>query len=205
MEAKTCAIFQISFHCAFLFLISNLQTAIAAVSTDKTCSNTYKIYILTSCNSTTYPADCYKSLKSYYNTIKTDPLKLCKTSLKVTLKTARNTSALVSSIAKQGGLSSAEKAIVKDCIDEISDSIDELKDSLDEMEHLGTGSRLHLQIANIQTWVSAALTDENTCTDEIDEGNKVSKSVKNKIRKSVVNLAKQTSNSLALINNNLKS
>ncbi|KAJ0043995.1 hypothetical protein Pint_17250 [Pistacia integerrima] len=179
MEAKTCAIFQLSFLCAFLFLISNLQTAIAAVSTDKTCSNTYKIYILTSCNSTTYPADCYKSLKSYYNTIKTDPLKLCKTSLK--------------------------KAIVKDCIDEISDSIDELKDSLDEMEHLGTGSRLHLQIANIQTWVSAALTDENTCTDEIDEGNKVSKSVKNKIRKSVVNLAKQTSNSLALINNNLKS
>lgn len=203
MEAKTCKIFQSSFLLAFFFLISYMQTAVVAASTDKTSSNTYKIYILKSCNSTTYPNDCYNSLKPYYNKIKNDPLKLCKTSLKVALRTARNTSALVSSIKKQGGLSSAEEGIVKDCIDAIGDSVDELKDSLDEMGNLGSGSNLEFQIDNIKTWVSAAITDESTCTDGIDEG-KVSKSVKNKIKKSVVNLARQTSNSLALINSNLK-
>ena len=54
------------------------------------------------------------------------------------------------------------------------------------------------QIYDIKTWVSAALTDENTCTDGFD-GVSVSKTVKNTIRKSILSVATPTSNALSLI------
>ena len=88
-------------------------------------------------------------------------------------------------------------AIIKDCIENIKDSIDELKQSLNEMGHLGR-SNVKAQIYDIRTWVSAALTDENTCTDGFD-GVSVSKTVKNTIRKSILSVATPTSNALSLI------
>ncbi|OMO98098.1 Pectinesterase inhibitor [Corchorus olitorius] len=60
------------------------------------------------------------------------------------------------------------------------------------------------QMENIRTWVSAALTDEGTCTDEFD-GQKVSDAVNKRIKKTVLKLAKLTSNCLALIDNLINS
>lgn len=137
-----------------------------------------------------------------YNTVKSDPVELCKTSLSKTLKTASSTSALVKKIAKSGGLSSAEKGIVNDCVELSGDSVDQLKNSLNEMDRLKTGPYRSFQIDSIKTWVSAAITDGTTCTDELEEG-KVRESLKNKIEESVKNLTGQIINSLALINRNL--
>ncbi|GAV64869.1 PMEI domain-containing protein [Cephalotus follicularis] len=183
----------------FLLFISNMQTTLATTTTSNNSSQTYQDYIKIACNSTTYPEICYNSLASYASTIKTDPQKLCNTALSITLKAARNESALVSAIAKQKGLTSTEKAIVKDCIDNVGDSVDELKQSLKELEGL-QGSDVQFHMANLKTWVSAAITDEETCTDGFN-GNKVNATVKNKIRNSILNLAKLTSISLALIDN----
>ncbi len=52
---------------------------------------------------------------------------------------------------------------------------------------------------DIQTWVSAALTDEDTCTDGFAE-NAMNGNVKTTVRARVVNMAHMTSNALALIN-----
>ncbi|KAJ6410676.1 hypothetical protein OIU84_007432 [Salix udensis] len=80
----------------------------------------------------------------------------------------------------------------------MGDSIDMLKQSLKALGSVN-GSEIEFQISNIKTWMSAAMTDETTCTDGIDE-RKISDEVMRKIRKSIVNISMLTSNALALIN-----
>ncbi|KAJ4706203.1 21 kDa protein-like [Melia azedarach] len=190
----------------FLLLISNIHTTSAETTATAAKSNSLKIYkkfIKTSCNATTYPSLCYKYLSSYANSIKTDSLNLCKAALVVNLKAAGKTSSLLRSIARKG-LHPAEKAVMKDCIEEIDDSVYELKQASNIMGKL-KGSDLANQIDDIKTWVSAAITDEETCTDGFDEEEmKIRASVQNQIRKNVVNLGKVTGNTLALIINRFR-
>lgn len=204
MEARSFTIPSCSllaFALTVLLLISNINPTLAGTSTTAK-SNSLKIYknfIKTSCNSTLYPALCYKYLSSYASTIKTDSVKLCNTALTVNLKAANKTSALVTSMAKEGGLRPAEKAVIEDCNEEIDDCVDELRKASNVLDNLRDTLNKEDQMADIKTWVSAAMTDEDTCMDEFEENN-VRESVKNKIKKSIVDLRKITSNSLALIN-----
>lgn len=204
MEARSFTIPSCSrlfFALTVLLLISNINPTLAGTSTTAK-SNSLKIYknfIKTSCNSTLYPALCYKYLSSHSSTIKTDSVKLCNTALTVNLKAANKTSALVTSMAKKGGLRPSEKAVIEDCNEEIDDCVDELRKASNVLDNLRDALNKEDQMADIKTWVSAAMTDEDTCMDEFEENN-VRESVKNKIKKSIVDLRKITSNSLALIN-----
>lgn len=204
MEARSFTIPSCSrlfFALTVLLLISNINPTLAGTSTTAK-SNSLKIYknfIKTSCNSTLYPALCYKYLSSHSSTIKTDSVKLCNTALTVNLKAANKTSALVTSMAKKGGLRPSEKAVIEDCNEEIDDCVDELRKASNVLDNLRDALNKEDQMADIKTWVSAAMTDEDTCMDEFEENN-VRESVKNKIKKSIVDLRQITSNSLALIN-----
>lgn len=204
MEARSFTIPSCSllfFALTVLLLISNINPTLAGTSTTAK-SNSLKIYknfIKTSCNSTLYPALCYKYLSSYASSIKTDSVKLCNTALTVNLKAANKTSALVTSMAKKGGLRPSEKAVIEDCNEEIDDCVDELRKASNVLDNLRDALNKEDQMADIKTWVSAAMTDEDTCMDEFEENN-VRESVKNKIKKSIVDLRQITSNSLALIN-----
>ncbi|KAG5230555.1 hypothetical protein IMY05_015G0111400 [Salix suchowensis] len=182
----------------FLICISNMEISLADTNTTKNSTETYTNYLKKACNSTLYPQICFESLSSYTSTIKTNGLKLCTKALTVTLKAASNTSRLVRSLSKEGNLSKVEAGIIKDCIDEMGDSIDMLKKSLKALGSIN-GSEIEFQISNIKTWMSAAMTDETTCTDGIDE-RKISDEVMRKIRKTIVNISMLTSNALALIN-----
>ncbi|KAB5525362.1 hypothetical protein DKX38_023111 [Salix brachista] len=182
----------------FLLCISNMEISLADTNTTKNSTETYTNYLKKACNSTLYPQICFESLSSYTSTIKTNGLKLCTKALTVTLKAASNTSRLVKSLSKEGNLSKAEAGIIKDCIDEMGDSIDMLKQSLKALGSVN-GSEIEFLISNIKTWMSAAMTDETTCTDGIDE-RKISDEVMRKIRKTIVNISMLTSNALALIN-----
>ncbi|KAG6655454.1 hypothetical protein CIPAW_05G217500 [Carya illinoinensis] len=192
----------LSYHHVFMMLLtllfmSTLQAVLATTNT----SQTYEKYIITSCNSTTYPQLCYSSLSPYASKIKANPKKLCKTSLSVGLEAAQNASSIVSKQLKQkGSLTSSETAVIKDCVVNIKKSIDELRESLDAMDKL-SGWDKEFQMSNIKTWVSAALTDENTCLDGFEEGQEISEKVKNKVRKRILEVARLTSNALYLINN----
>ncbi|XP_031378638.1 21 kDa protein-like [Punica granatum] len=66
------------------------------------------------------------------------------------------------------------------------------------MKDLG-GPEFEMQMGNIQTRVSAALTDEDTCMDGI-EGRAFNGEVKRTIKSRIVRVAQLTSNALALIN-----
>ncbi|TQD98497.1 hypothetical protein C1H46_015745 [Malus baccata] len=148
-----------------LLIITNMQTTVATSSS----SQTYKTYVKTACNSTTYPLICYKSLSSYASKIKSNPRKLCIYALSVTLTASKNASSVVSKQSKKAGLTPTQKGAINDS-----------------------------QLDDIKTWVSAVLTDDATCTDEFDDV-KVSTAIKIAIKNSIVTAARLASNALSLI------
>lgn len=156
-------------------------------------------YIKTSCSVTTYPRLCYHSLAIYAGKIKTNPKVLAHTALNVTLAATKDTSVIMRKLSKIRGLKPVETAAALDCVEEIGDAVDELQQSLYELGHVVRGSNFWHQMSDIQTWVSAALTDEHTCMDGFEERHMRGR-VETVVRRYIVNVAHLTSNALALIN-----
>lgn len=155
-------------------------------------------FIRNSCQSTTYPRLCFSSLSIHANLIQNSTQLLASTALNVSLSSTRSTSTMMVTLSKSQGMSPQVIAAMKDCVEELSDSVEELQRSIGEMRKF-KGSNFQLMINDIQTWVSAALTDETTCTDGF-HGNAMNGNVKTIVRGRVVNVAQLTSNALALIN-----
>ncbi|KAH6755691.1 Plant invertase/pectin methylesterase inhibitor superfamily protein [Perilla frutescens var. hirtella] len=157
-------------------------------------------FIKTSCSATTYPTLCYSSLSSHASAIKQNPKLLASAALTVSLKTAVSTSADMVKLSHTAGMMPREVSAMQDCVEELSDTVDQLRNSMAEMKQLKGGSNFALLINDVQTWVSAALTDEDTCMDGFD-GKFMNGGVKTAVRGNILNVAHLTSNALALINN----
>lgn len=159
-----------------------------------------KTFIKTSCNKATYPKLCYTSLSPYAPIIGTNLKKLTKVAITITLKTAQNTSSSISKILNQKGLNKTELAIVRACVENVKDSVYEVTLSLKAFAKLKWDGKSFdkRSMENIKTWMSAAITDEDTCIDGF-EGRSVKTSVKRFIRKCILKLDMVTSNALALI------
>ncbi|XP_010264393.1 PREDICTED: 21 kDa protein-like [Nelumbo nucifera] len=185
---------------AFLFLMvfssSNMKTC-TCLATNTSNPNTTD-FIRTSCGVTTYPQLCYTSLSSFASSIQANPRKLAQTALNISITSAQSTSVLVSKLSQRRDLKTWEAATVKDCVDQIEDSIDELKQSLEQLQKL-EGPGIDFKMSNIKTWLSAALSNDETCMDGID-GKDINEEVNSTIKKSILNVAKLTSNALAIIN-----
>lgn len=158
-------------------------------------------FIKTSCKATRYPALCVKSLSMYASTIQQSPKQLARTALAVSLDRARSASKYVSQLHKANGLKPRERAAVNDCSNNVGDSVYELARSAQELSRAGRkgSAKFRWHMSNVQTWVSAAITDEYTCVDGLAEtaGNGQLKAA---LRSRVVHVARLTSNALALVN-----
>ncbi|XP_039010585.1 21 kDa protein-like [Hibiscus syriacus] len=121
--------------------------------------------------------------------------------MSVSLKRARSAQAFISKMKKFRGLRKREYEAIKDCIEEMSEGVDRLSKSVQELKHMGQakGQDFLWHISNVETWVSAALTDENTCFDGF-AGRVLDGKVKASIRARVLNVAQVTSNALSLVN-----
>lgn len=80
------------------------------------------------------------------------------------------------------------------------DALSRLNDSVSAMQ-VGSGKELVLtkeKISDIQTWISAAMSDQETCNDGLQEmGSTVADKVKSQVRSSKESI----SNSLAIVSN----
>ncbi|KAK9045648.1 hypothetical protein V6N11_051557 [Hibiscus sabdariffa] len=137
---------KLSFLVFSLSILLLLTLDVPTVSASKTSNKSprlkaYKSYIKKACNSAAYPKECYQSLSKYAPAIKTDPEKLYRVSLFVTIKAARRTSSSISSLWRLNGLSPADRSIVRDCGLTISDAIDQMKQSLTVMASLQGADR----------------------------------------------------------------
>lgn len=72
----------------------------------------------------------------------------------------------------------------------------ELRRSLGELQHLKQAT-FRWQLSNAETWVSAALTDEDTCLDGFDG---VNGKVKTEVQRRITRVARVTSNALYMVN-----
>lgn len=179
----------------FTILISSTVSAARARAGTGTIDTRF---VRTSCSLTSYPKLCFSSLSSRASAIRSDPKILAHEALSVSLETARSTSATMVKLAHTHGLTPREVGAMRDCMEELSDSVDQLRRSLGEMEKLNAWN-YDLSINNIQTWVSGALTDDDTCIDGF-AGKSMNGNTKIVVRKRIVNVAHMTSNALALIN-----
>ncbi|KAL2550217.1 Plant invertase/pectin methylesterase inhibitor superfamily protein [Forsythia ovata] len=94
----------------------------------------------------------------------------------------------------------SERAAIKDCLEEMSDNVDRLSKSIEELKSMGQpgGEEFIWHMFNVETWVSAALTDDSACVDGLS-GWTLNGSIKSSIKARMTNLAQVTSNALALL------
>ncbi|KAI6679781.1 hypothetical protein NL676_033662 [Syzygium grande] len=151
--------------------------------------------IHSSCSHARYPDLCLRTLSSYAGPTD-NPRDVARAALKISLSHARRTSSYLSSQASSFK-SKRERGALADCLEQMSDSVDELRRSLAELKHLRGGEELRWQLSNAETWVSAALTNEDTCLDGFQE---VDGNVKGDVRRKISDVARVTSNALYLIN-----
>ncbi|XP_038875547.1 21 kDa protein-like [Benincasa hispida] len=158
-------------------------------------------FIESSCKVTRYPALCVQSLSSYATTIRQSGRQLARMALSVSLSKARLAAAFVAKLGKGGGMKGLEYQAVKDCIENMGDSVDRLGQSVKELGDLRrtAGGDFLWHMNNVQTWVSAALTDETTCLDGF-AGRRLDGQIKAAIRQRITLVAQITSNALALVN-----
>ncbi|XP_038697287.1 21 kDa protein-like [Tripterygium wilfordii] len=185
-----------------LLLLLNLHSIGAVVSADPTTESSDSEYIRTSCGSTLYPDVCYTSLSRYASAVQSDPGRLARVAIAVNLSNARKMASYLSNLTREGGTNTGAASALHDCVSNLGDAVDEIEDSLKQMRDIGAGgaSDFRFKISNVQTWMSAALTDEETCTDgfeDVPEGDKI----KEKVLEGVGDVKKLTSNAVALVNN----
>ncbi|KAK9724471.1 hypothetical protein RND81_05G074900 [Saponaria officinalis] len=86
---------------------------------------------------------------------------------------------------------------MKDCKELLGDAraIEELTKSIVEMDKIKDYKNFRFHMSNIETWVSAALTDASTCIDDFE-----GKNVKTMVKMMMDELEKRTSNALCIVN-----
>ncbi|XP_010533759.1 PREDICTED: 21 kDa protein-like [Tarenaya hassleriana] len=187
-----------------LIQVSNTSATDQTTNSNQTMnSNQTDIdYIKTSCNVTLYQTLCCTSLYPYASLIDSNPEKLANTALNLTLSETKSAQKFVKFISRhrQGSFTPREAAAMEDCMEEMSDSVYELKDSVNELKTINYSS-FEMVMSDVQTWVSAALTDEDTCMEGFEEGGGEARTeIKELVRKHIDRVACMTSNALALIN-----
>lgn len=183
---------------AFFILFQLSASCVMMISCSSSATPTSAEYIKTSCLATTYPQLCYDSLSIYATKIQTSPRRLATAALSVAISSARSTLVSMKQLAKTKGLRPREAAAMNDCVEVVADSVDELRRSIKEMGH-AAGPQFEFHMSNIQTWVSAALTDEDTCMDGF-AGRAMNRDLKTIVQRQINKLVHLTSNGLALVN-----
>ncbi|KAK3224834.1 hypothetical protein Dsin_004696 [Dipteronia sinensis] len=194
--------FSLAIFFFFFFFFFHLCLAGIADSATVTRHSTTTDFIKTSCKATRYPALCVECLSGYSRAIRQSDHQLAITALSVSLNRAKSAAAFVGKLKKVKGIKHREYQAVKDCIETMGDSVDRIGQSIKELGQLdrrSVGQEFIWHMSNVQTWVSAALTDETTCLDGF-AGRHMNGNVKNAIRRRVTNVSQVTSNALALVN-----
>ncbi|XP_058184323.1 21 kDa protein-like [Rhododendron vialii] len=172
----------------------------AAAASSAPASNSTD-FIRSSCGATLYPELCYNSLAGYASAVQEDPARLARVAIAVSLTRVRSASRYLLNASRRAdyGPDPRAAAAAHDCVSVFGDADDQIRGSLRQMRRLGSGGEsLQFQMSNVQTWMSAALTNEETCTDgfeDVGDGD-----MKTDVTERVVKVKEVTSNALALVN-----
>ncbi|PWA51137.1 pectinesterase inhibitor domain-containing protein [Artemisia annua] len=184
------------------FLFYLVLLLITVKYTTSTGTNTTSLeFVKISCNTTLYPSLCVESLSSYAVSIKDNDQKLAKVALVISLKAAKSMAAYVSTLIETSNIESREYQALKDCDSSMASCVTSLTESLQEIRKMAqfTGQDFIWHMSNVQTWVSSALTNQDTCTDGFSDGS-MNGQLKDDLSKKMNTVSQLTSNALALVN-----
>ncbi|KAJ4712138.1 Pectinesterase [Melia azedarach] len=147
------------------------------------------------CSVTRYPDLCFTSISSSPNvSTETNPDAefIFKLSLEVSMKELRNVSSSIKTLSDR----LPSQAALVDCMGQLDDALSRLKDSMAETE---TDDELtERKVNDIQTWISAGMSDEESCLDGLTE---MGSTAVDEVRSMMEKSKKLLSNSLAIIAN----
>lgn len=153
-------------------------------------------YVIDACSVTRYQDLCIHSLSSYSHTAKKDPSKWARAGVSVTIGETKNTTRYLVALKRKNCLKGRNRLALYDCVDMFQDTLDNLHKSLGVLRKL-SDEIFDTQMEDITTWISSALTDEDTCLDGFGGGQN-GKQIK-LLESKVTRVSYFTSNALALV------
>jgi len=148
------------------------------------------------CKVTRYQNLCMRSLAPFSNGAGRSPSKWARAGVSVTIGEVKNVRAYLANLTKHGRLRGRNKVALLDCVETIADALGELHRSLNVLRRLSR-STFGTQMGDLNTWISAALTDQDTCLDGFQGKNGRTIQL---LQKRVLKAYYITSNALALVN-----
>lgn len=147
------------------------------------------------CSVTEHQDSCFTSISSLNSSVKPDPEAIFELSLRVCVNEVSDASLFVRNLVKSSN-DARSKGALADCGGQLDDAASRLGDSVAAMD-AGPGEKAltELKISNIQTWVSAAMTDQETCLDGLEE---MGSTVLDEVRDQLSRSREFMSNSLAI-------
>jgi len=177
-----------------LFLLLLSTTAVIAInpSTD---------FIKQSCAGTLYPNLCYNSLAPYANAVNHSPSKLSVAAANVSLSKIKAASSLAALVKR--GTGGRIGAALRDCVQSLHTAADLTRQAAAEMGKLAGDRKdggYSWDASNCQTWMSAAMTNEETCLNGFEDTKAAGSSGTKAICDRIGEVKKYTSNALSLLN-----
>lgn len=153
------------------------------------------------CSVTQYPASCFSSISSIASSNTTDP-ELLKLSLKVAIDELSSLSHYPTKLKAETN-DIRLKSALQVCETMFDDALDRLNDSATSLE-VGEGEKLlsDSKISDLKTWLSTAITDQETCLDSLEELNATkhfNATVVEEMKAAMQNSTEYASNSLAIV------
>ncbi|KAK7411449.1 hypothetical protein VNO78_02882 [Psophocarpus tetragonolobus] len=172
---------------AILFLVFTFAFALASLLHHHTHSNQQLLNSAESirvvCNVTRFPAACLAAIPPSADA--TDPKAILALSLRASVHALQDLAASLKGVGPVG-------PALADCKDQFDDALSRLNES-------AAAALTEAAVADVQTWVSAAVTDQQTCLDGLEEVGDVAGVEE---MKKMMNRANEyTSNSLAIVAN----
>lgn len=193
---KRMAIIIISAIVLVVIVIGAIVGTVAHKSRSSGASTTSSVSTIQAvCGVTLYKDACTTSLASMKSSDKADPEELFNLSLQIAMDALSNISSLPQSIASHSN-DKRVKAALDDCKSLLEDAIDNIKDSISSMQSTTEENLLSdSKIADIRTWLSSSLTNQETCLDGLGD---VSVEFRKQMQEAMKNSTEFTSNSLAI-------
>lgn len=181
--------------CTRIMIVTFLLLSWLTVPSCSWASRKANTYVKDACSVTRYKNLCIDSLSSYSSVAKRDPGKWARAGVSVTIGVTKNTIRYLIGLKKKNSMKGRNRVAVLDCVEEFEDALDNLHKALGVLRHISRGESFITQMDDVTTWLSSALTDEDTCLDGFEgQRGKEIKLLANKVTK----VSYITSNALAL-------
>lgn len=187
-------------HLFLSFLVISFTICSFAITVES--RSLARTYAESQCKSTRYPDLCVQTLLPYVSKRGLPSSQLqAQLSLATCLSTARFTKAYMNMVADKLNetSNSGDYQAMEECMHQMNDGVTQITQSFKELQQMGKDGyqKFLWHESNVQTWVSAALTDATTCVDGI-LGDGISDREKTMIRARILKVKQLASNSLAL-------